>query len=151
MRLAPLICAAAFIAAPGFAQEDSGEMARMEDGVWRIVTNLSLTGQVLGEELSDSETETSEECIEGDDATLLDQTMSDDTCEMTPVSQDSHSLSATMICAEDDLVLEGEVSVRLSPARDILYGTIYMGMNEGIISMDANGEIWGQWLRACGS
>ena len=151
MRLISLLCAAAFITAPGFAEDPSEGLARMEEGVWRIVTNLDLSGEVLGEQLSESETDTSEECVEGDDATLIDQTMSDDSCQMTPISQDDRSLTATVSCAEDGFALEGEVNVRLSPARDILYGTIELGMDQGIISLNANGEIWGQWLRACGS
>ena len=149
MRISRLLAVSALIAFPAVAEDD--EMARMQTGRWVTVIETRLEGDVFGEPISESETETTDECITEQDAVLLEQGMSDETCDMGALEQDSRSLRASSACSIEGLTMSGEALMRLSPDHDMVFGNIDMTSAEDLIDIHIMGQVWGRRMGECSS
>tara|TARA_R110000782_G_scaffold151021_3_gene243769 strand:- start:3739 stop:4188 length:450 start_codon:yes stop_codon:yes gene_type:complete len=149
MRISGLLALSALAVFPAKAEVD--ELARMQPGQWLTVMESHIEGEVYGQPILESDTDTTDECIDAQNAALLEQAMSDETCEMEALEQDSRFLRAAVTCTTEGLSISGEALMRLSPDYDMVVGDIQMSLVEDMVEIRMLGRIWAHRTSACSS
>lgn len=150
MRYSTLFLLTSLVAIP-VAAEESNSLARFATGEWTTSFEMRINGEVEGETIDETQSDKWTDCITDENATLMDSVMQDETCSFEPVDQNERYLKATMICGDDEMLMEGDVQFWLNPDKDMVYGRMTGAITTDWDILATSGSFWSSRTGACES
>lgn len=148
-RLALCAAALALFAAPALAQEDI-DLA-INPGMWENSSTIAMQMNMNGQTMDiPAQTQSTEECLSQEDARFSLNDVTDQGCTVSDVTQSDSSVSFSMSCEQDGMVMTGDMTMTVSEDGNSTFGEMTLnGAQPGMGTVDMTGTFAGTRTGDC--
>ncbi len=149
MRMLTLSVAAALVLAGGGHAQSAG--MTINPGKWEYTTNMAMQMNMNGQAMDiPAQTETVEECVTPENATFSPDDVSREGCTVSNLQQTGTTMSFSMTCNSDGMMMNGDVSLSTGNGGDTSEALISLnGEQPGMGTIAINATMSGRRVGAC--
>ena len=138
------------VAAVCLASGASGEGLKIKPGMWSNETSVSASVDMKGESIPvPDRTETREECITAEDATLDPDDLAEEGCEVSEIINSAGKLSFALTCSQNGMIMAGGMNMSRNGDGTSTSGNFNLTSNYRGVVTKVNGTIKGTRTGDC--